>query len=229
MPTHVVFLAIFYPVIGFVLARVTMGENLLPLVYPLIAGFALLGPFAALGLYELSRRRERGLDLSWSHAFDVFRSPSLGAILALGAVQMLIFVAWIAIAHALYTGLFGDVRPQTFGELIGLALTTPSGWALVVLGNGIGFLFAVLAMTLSVVSFPLLLDRPVGAMMAVATSVRAVQANPVAMMIWGLIIAVSLLVGTLPFFLGLALILPILGHATWHLYRRIVVPAGARA
>lgn len=227
MPTFAIFLVIIYPVIGLVIARVTMGEDLLPLAYPLIAGFALLGPFAALGLYELSRRRESGLDIGLGHAFDVARSPSLSSIAALGILQMALFLAWIATANALFTSLFGSVRPQSIGDMFHMALGTKSGWALIVFGNGIGLVFAVVALTISVVSLPLLLDRPVGAAAALATSVRAVVANPVPMTAWGLIVAVSLAVGCATLFIGLALVLPILGHATWHLYRKVVLPVGA--
>ena len=227
MPTHVIFLAVIYPIIGLVLARVTMGEDLLQLAYPLVAGFALLGPFAAVGLYELSRRRQLGLDVTWSHAFDIFRSPAFGTIAALGAVQMLLFVAWIGTAHGVYTGLFSQQHPQSLGDLLHLALTTRRGWALIVIGNGLGFIFAVVALTLSVISFPLAIDRHVSAAVALKTSVRAVEANPVPMAIWGLVVASSLVVGFVTAFIGLALILPVLGHATWHLYRRVVAPVRA--
>lgn len=227
IPTHVVFLAILYPVIGLILARLTMQQGLLPLVYPLMAGFALVGPFAAIGLYELSRRRERGLDVSWSNALDVWHSPSLGAIAALGLVQMLIFVAWLASAQAIYRALFGDTTFASLGDLLHEAVTTPAGWALIIVGNGVGLCFAVVALTLSVVSFPLLLDRNIGARAAVMTSVHAVAANPVTMAVWGLVVAVALLLGSVPFLIGLALVMPILGHATWHLYRKVVEPPRA--
>ena len=225
MPTHVVFLAIIYPVIGLVLARVTTQQHLLPLVYPLIAGFALLGPFAAIGLYELSRRREQGLDVSWKHAFDVLRSPSIGSIAALGLALMVIFLAWLAVAHAIYIALMGRGMPASMTELLHRILTTPSGWALIILGNGVGLLFAIVALAVGVVSFPLLLDRNVGANAAILTSVRAVLKNPVPMGLWGLIVALALLIGSVPFLIGLAVVMPILGHATWHLYRRVVQPA----
>jgi uncharacterized membrane protein len=226
MPTHVGFLILIYPIVGLVLARATMEEELLPLVYPLMAGFALLGPFAAIGLYELSRRREEGLDTSWRHVFDVLRSRSR-ALAALGMVQLSIFGAWITTAHAIYAALFGDVVPATIIDLFHLTFSTSAGWMLIVIGNGTGFLFAAMALTLSVVSFPLLLDRNMSASSAMLVSVRAVSKNPVTMTLWGMIVAAALVIGSLPFFIGLAVVVPILGHATWHLYRRVVDPAPA--
>ena len=224
MPSHAVFLCLIYPIVGFVLARWVLGANVLPLLFPLAAGFALIGPLAALGLYEMSRRREQGLDVSWHHALDVFRSPSLGAIVALGLLLVAIFLVWIAVAQAIYVANFGYQPASTMPDFIHQVLTTPAGWSLIIVGNGIGFLFAVLVLTLSVVSFPMLLDRHVGAAGAILTSVRAVLANPVPMAAWGLIVAALLVIGSIPAFFGLAVVMPILGHATWHLYRKLVEP-----
>jgi len=224
MPSHAVFLCLIYPVVGFVLARLVLGYNVLPLLFPLAAGFALVGPFAALGLYEMSRRREAGLDVSWRHALDVFRSPSIGAIAALGLLLVAIFLTWIAVAQAIYVANFGYTPAAAMSGFIQQVFTTRAGWALIVVGNGAGFLFAVLVLTLSVVSFPLLLDRDVGAATAILTSVRAVMANPFSMAVWGLFVAVLLAIGSLPALFGLAVVMPVLGHATWHLYRRVVEP-----
>jgi uncharacterized membrane protein len=224
MPSHAVFLCLIYPVVGFLLARLVLGANVLPLLFPLAAGFALLGPLAALGLYEMSRRREQGLDVSWKHALDVFRSPSLGAIVALGLLLVAIFLVWIAVAQAIYVATFGYAPAASMPDFVQQVLTTREGWMLTILGNGIGFLFALLVLTLGVVSFPLLLDRDVGVATAILTSVRAVMANPVTMAVWGLIVAALLFIGSLPAFFGLAVVMPVLGHATWHLYRKVVEP-----
>jgi uncharacterized membrane protein len=224
MPSHALFMCAIYPIVGLVLAGLTLGFATLPLLFPLAAGFALIGPIAAMGLYELSRRREAGVTAAASDAMDVLRSPSIGAIVALGALLMIIFVVWVATARAIYVANFGYAAPASIGQFVNDVLFTPAGWNLIVVGNGVGFLFAVVALAVSVVSFPLLLDRDVGAAVALMTSVRVVAANPATMALWGLIVAVMLFIGSLPLFIGLAVVLPLLGHATWHLYRKVVEP-----
>jgi uncharacterized membrane protein len=227
MPTHVIFLSLIYPIAGLAIARWTAGHDIVPLLYPLIAGFALIGPFAAIGLYELSRRRELGLDTSWRHAFDIAHSPSLWSILALGLLLVAIFGVWLAVAHGLYVAHFGeDERPIGLAELARRIFDTPQGRSLIVTGNAVGFLFALASFALSAVSFPLLLDRNVGMAAAIVTSLRAILKNPVTMALWGLIVAAGLALGSLPFLFGLAVVMPILGHASWHLYRKVVVPDG---
>lgn len=222
MPTHALFIALIYPVLGLFLARLTFGYDVLPLLFPLMSGFALIGPFAAIGLYELSRRREQGEDFSWAQAGEVLRSPAIGSIVTLGVLLMVVFLFWLMAAETLYRATFGTQAPQSVTLFIQEILTTRQGWTLIVLGNLIGLAFSAVALAISVVSFPLLLDRNVSAAVAVQTSIRAVAANPGTMALWGLIVAGLLVLGFIPLFFGLAVVLPVLGHATWHLYRRVV-------
>lgn len=222
-PTHALFLLLFYPIVGFILFRVYSGQHLLPLVYPLLAGFALLGPVAAVGLYEMSRRREQGLDVSAWHVIEAYRSPRIGAIVELGVVLLGIFVAWMMSAQALYTQTFQGAVPASVGDFLA-QLNTPAGSQLILAGNALGFVFAVVALMISVFSFPMLIDRNVSVATAVRTSVRAVLENPVTMAAWGLLVVGLLVVGAIPFFFGLAVVFPVLGHATWHLYRKVVSP-----
>ena len=221
--TDVIFLCALYPVIGLVLATVIAESKLLPELFPLASGFALIGPFAGVGLNEMSRRRELGISKGWTDAFAVLRSPSLGAIILLGLMLTMTFLFWMVTAYAIYALTLGPLPPASITSFLHDVFMTGPGRALIVLGVGIGFIFASIVLVVSVVAFPLLLDRQVGVEVAVRTSVQAALVNPGPVALWGLIIAAGLVIGSIPVFVGLIVVLPVLGHSTWHLYRKMVV------
>ena len=221
-PTQLLFLGLIYPIVGGLTAAAAAHNDLVPLLYPALAGLSILGPLVALGMYELSRQREMGVEVSWRNALDVRNAGSLWGIAWLGVVLLGVFLIWLAVAERIYDATMASQPHDSIISFVNTLLNTREGWEMFVIGNGVGSLFAMLVLTLSVVSFPMLLDRRVGLLDAVVTSVRAVWRNPLTMIIWGLLVASLLLLGTLPLFVGLAVVMPILGHATWHLYRRLV-------
>lgn len=217
-----VFAALIYPVIGLIAAWAANGGPMTWLLFPLAAGLSLVGPLAATGFYELARRREAGLESGWQHFLDVARSPRLDGIAVVAVILIALFAGWLVAAGLIYGVFFGLHEPASLGALFGEVLTTPRGWAMIIVGNLIGFAFAVAALALSVVSLPMLIDRDVSAGQALSTSIASVRRNPAVMARWGLTVAALLVAGSIPAFLGLAVVLPWLGYATWHLYRKAV-------
>lgn len=218
----VLFIGLIYPIAGIVLAAVAFNYNLLMMLFPLASGFAILGPVAATGLYEMSRRRERGEHVTWLDAMKVFSNPAIGSIIGVGLILLAIFGVWLMVAYQIGVATIGADTPPTLRMFFEDVFRSEASPALIVGGIGVGFLFALAAFALSVVSIPLLLDRDVGLWVAIKTSIKAVAANPGTMALWAIIIAGSLALGSIPALVGLIVVVPILGHASWRLYRKLI-------
>ncbi|MFA5962517.1 MAG: DUF2189 domain-containing protein [Sphingomonas sp.] len=228
-----IFAGLLYPVICFVAAIFTLNEPLLPLFFPLVAGVSIAGPAVASGFYELARRREEGTDPSWWHFFDPLRGRRRTPLVTLTIGLLALLAGWLIAAYAIYGATFGaqPAYSASFGAQAGVHVadfggrlfSTREGWELIVLGNLTGGVFAVVTLVCSVVAFPMVVDKPVDAGVALRTSLAAVRENPWQIAGWGARVAGLLLLGLLPLAIGLAVVLPWLGYATWHLYTRLVV------
>jgi uncharacterized membrane protein len=217
-----IFLPLIYPIVGLIAAAAAFNVQLLPLLFPLVAGLSILGPAVASGFYELARRREAGLESSWRHFLDPLSGRSRLPLALLTGGLLVLFAGWILVASLIYTATMGGYHPATLSAFLGALFGTPEGWTLIVVGNLVGLVFAVLTLTLTLVSFPMVVDKPVDAGTAIAASVHAVGDNPKAAASWGLRVVGLLALGCLPLFIGLAVVLPVLGYATWHLYTRLI-------
>lgn len=208
---------------------VVFNYDYVPLVFPAVSGAVLIGPFVTVALCEVSRRRERGLEYGLMTGYNFFGSPAIRDILLLGLLMIALFLFWLATAMTLYGLTLGDAwrslpsAPASLTAFLDKLLFTPAGLTMIIAGNLIGLAFAVVALCVGTVSFPVMLDRHLGIGAAVQTSIAVVRQNPVVMAGWGLIVVVTLLAGAIPLLAGLAIVIPILGHATWHLYRKAVV------
>lgn len=221
-----VFVGFIYPLAVLFSIFYALHVSILPLLFPLISGSVLLGPALASGFYELARRREDRLDTRWRHFFDAVRGPAALSLFGLTAIVFLIFLVWILAAWIIYAntlGALGSDSVRSAANFLEAVFTTPEGRRMFVVGNLVGLCFATLTLAISVVSFPMLVDRPVGIATAIKTSIRVARKNPTTVAVWGLIVVGLLVLGSLPALVGLAVVLPVLGYATWHLYRRAVV------
>jgi len=221
MRGDILFAALLYPLIGIVTAAIALNSRLMPLFFPLVAGLSILGPIVSSGFYELARRREEGRDARWGHFLDPIRERRRG-IVELTLWLVALFLVWLGAAWLIYEATLGRLYPSDLGGFLRDLFTTREGWTMIVLGNLAGAGLAAVTLATTVVAAPMVVDKGVEADSAIAVSVRATWANLGAMVRWGLIVATLLVLGSIPVFIGLAVVLPVLGYATWHLYTRLI-------
>jgi len=223
-PLYGVFIGGVYALGGWVLILLLVYFGLPYLVYPLAAGFAFIAPFIATAFYAVSHCHERGEELTWGRVFGSVRLAAGRDLGWMALVTGFSLFIWMDIAALLFFGFLG-LKSYSATELLSEIFTTPMGLLFLAIGNGVGAVLALAVFSLSVTSFPMLYERDIDFVTAMITSVKVVVKNPAAMIVWCAIIAVLIGVSLLSGFVGLLVVLPILGHTSWHLYRRAIAPA----
>lgn len=223
-PAYGLFFGAVYALGGLIILWLSVALGYFYLIYPAVMGFALLAPFGAAGTYEISRRLEAGEPLSWSAVLGGVWRRAAKELGWLALVSMFTFIIWLDIAMFVFLAFYG-LHVPTFSQLFSQVVSTPYGLLFLLVGNGVGALIALVVFSFTVISPPLLVDRDVDFITAMSTSVRSVIANPRPMLVWAIVIGMDLAVAFATFFVALLVVFPVLGHTTWHLYRRVIAPA----
>lgn len=220
------FFGLFYAVFGILLVWSLVWLGKIWMIIPAVVGFPLVAPFAAAGLYEMSRRMQAGEDFTWGEILTVMADQRKQEMGWMAFVTLFIFWVWLYQVRLWLAIILKDASFSDFDGFLNTVFFTPEGWIFLAIGTCIGAFLSTVLFTVTVAAMPMLLDRETNFVSAMLTSIRVVTENPVVMLIWAAIISVTMLVSLLPAFLGLIITLPVLGHTTWHLYQRAVQPAG---
>jgi len=223
-PAFGLFFAFIYVFAGNFLYFVLFARGEIAWLVPTAAGFPLVAPFIAVGLYEVSRRREAGLAMSWGAILGALRGRGDDQLLMMGGFVFVGFTFWIILAHGIFAIFLAE---SGIGSESLELFSTQAGMMMLLVGGAVGALMALTFYAVTVISLPMLVDRDVDFLTAMIVSMATVRSNAVAMLAWAGLIAVALFAAMLPFFLGLLIVLPVLSHATWHLYRRAVGESAA--
>jgi uncharacterized membrane protein len=213
-----------YALGGIAIALSLTVWNIPWMIYPIAIGFPLIGPFLAVGLYEVSRRLETGKPLSWREVLGVIWLQRQRELAWMAFVMLFVFWVWMYQVRLLVAIILARSSFSTLDRFLHVVFTTSQGWTFLAVGHVVGAILAMVLFSITVVSIPLLLDRESDFVTAMITSVKAVTTSPVPMLAWGVFVTLAVIVSSVPMFLGLVVVLPVLGHATWHLYRKAVVP-----